>query len=242
MDNLELWNSVADIDPKYTKAITGKDYRGTSPNPTYMIKLATEKLGRVGEGFGWRVLADGFQPFGDTTLHFCRIEFWWRGKDGERHSFENYGQTKAAYTTRNGDARVDEDAPKKSLTDAITKSLSHLGFAGNIFLGLWDDSKYVSEVAEEYRKKDAPKADSRPAAKPAQTGPALVVEGKDARDFANKIMALFKGKGEAHARNVLAANGKGMSRLEGDAPAMHAEVMHAASVEKDGPAQYVGAG
>ena len=34
--------------------------------------------------------------------------------------------------------RSDEDAPKKSLTDAIIKAASHLGIAANIFLGRWD--------------------------------------------------------------------------------------------------------
>lgn len=150
MGNLDLWNKVDDIDPKFTKAITGRDYQGTSPNPQYLIKLATEHLGPVGKGFGWEVLADGFERLGDTVLHWCRIRFWWKDDEGE-HGVEEYGQTKAAFTTAKGYARVDEDAPKKSLTDAVVKGLSHLGFAANIFLGRWDDQKYVAQVREEYR-------------------------------------------------------------------------------------------
>jgi hypothetical protein len=52
---------------------------------------------------------------------------------------------------------VDEDAPKKSLTDAITKAASHLGIAANIFLGRWDDNKYVAEVAQGYAAEGAEK-------------------------------------------------------------------------------------
>lgn len=154
MSNLDLWNKVDDIDPKFTKPITGRDYQGTSPNPQYLIKLATEHLGPVGKGFGWYVLAENFQPLGDTVLHWCRIRFWWRDEGGKEHTVDQYGQTKAQYTTRNGRVLVDEDAPKKSLTDAVVKALSHLGFAANIFLGRWDDQKYVAQVREEYRNAD----------------------------------------------------------------------------------------
>ena len=168
MSNLELWDSVSDIDPAYTKPITGKDYSGTSPNPTYMIRLATEKFGSVGDGFGWEILDDGFKDFGDTTLHYCRVNFWWKGADGERKSFQNYGQTKAAYKTKGGYIKVDEDAPKKSMTDAIVKCLSHLGFASSIFLGLWDDSGYVIEVKDKFEREKDPEEFDRKKQKEAE--------------------------------------------------------------------------
>lgn len=144
-DNLEIWNRFADIDPKFTKPITGRDYGGTSPNPQYVIMCLTEMFGPCGKGFGWSVLAEEFKEMGGTYLHWCRIRFWWKDEDGE-HSVEEYGQTKAAYVPSKGTMRVDEDAPKKSLTDAIIKGSSHIGVAANIFLGRWDE-----------QKKDAPK-------------------------------------------------------------------------------------
>jgi len=145
-DNLAYWNWFADVDPKFTKAITGKAYKGTSPNPQYVIKCLTEMFGPVGTGFGWNVVAEGFIPLGDEVLHWCRIQFW--HTDRANH-FESYGQTKALMKTRNG-PMLDEDAPKKSLTDAITKAASHIGVAANIFLGRWDDAKYVAQVAADY--------------------------------------------------------------------------------------------
>ncbi len=157
MSNLEHWNRFADIDPKFTKAITGKAYKGTSPNPQYVIRCLTEMFGPVGQGFGWRVLREEFQPLGEKTLHWCRIEFW---HSDPRCCFESYGQTLAAYPTSSGGFMVDEDAPKKSLTDAIIKAASHIGIAANIFLGRWDDQKYVAEVNAEYRADEAPKFDA----------------------------------------------------------------------------------
>lgn len=159
MGNLDLWNKYADIDPAFTKKITGKDYSGTSPIPQYVIRCLTEMFGPVGKGFGWIVLAENFEPMGDTHLHWCRIRFWWRDEQGE-HSVEEYGQTKAAYVTSQGKHRVDEDAPKKSLTDAIVKGASHLGIASNIFMGRWDDQKYVDQVNADYREAERPQPSS----------------------------------------------------------------------------------
>lgn len=149
-DNLKIWQAFADIDPQFTKPITGKAYKGTSPNPQYVIMCLTNLFGPVGQGFGWEVLSDGFERLGDEVLHWCRIRFWHTSRE---NWFEAYGQTKAVLKTKNG-LLVDEDAPKKSLTDAIVKAASQLGIAANIFLGRWDDAKYVAEVTQEYREKN----------------------------------------------------------------------------------------
>ena len=150
-DNLKYWEQFADIDPKFTKQITGKQYKGTSPNPQYVIRCLTEMFGPIGHGFGWHVVREDFTPIGEEVLHWCRIWFWTANKE---NGFEGYGQTKALMKTRNG-MMMDEDAPKKSMTDAAIKAASQLGVAANIFLGRWDDQKYVQTVAQEYAKKEA---------------------------------------------------------------------------------------
>lgn len=158
--NLDLWEAHADIDPQYTKAITGKAYKGTSPNPQYVIKCLTEMFGPVGQGFGWEVLAEDFTPLGDEVLHWCRIRFWHTKRE---HYYEAYGQTKALMKTRDKGLMSDEDAPKKSLTDAIIKAASQLGIAANIFLGRWDDQKYVAEVDREFRQDEQSNKQKSPA-------------------------------------------------------------------------------
>lgn len=153
-ENLSIWDRFADIDPAFTKKITGKAYQGTSPNPQYVIRCLTEIFGPVGKGFGWEVLHEGFEPLGDEILHWCRIRFWHTERS---NFFESYGQTKALMKTRNG-LMSDEDAPKKSLTDAIIKASSHIGIAANIFLGRWDDQKYVQSVADSFDARNEPAA------------------------------------------------------------------------------------
>ena len=151
MGNLDLWERHADIDPRFAKPITGKAYKGTSPNPQYVIRCLTDLFGPVGQGFGWDVVAEEFTPLGPEVLHWCRIRFWHTDR---ANAFDSYGQTKAVYTTSSGKVMVDEDAPKKSLTDAIIKAASHVGIGANIFLGRWDDQKYVAQVAETMARAD----------------------------------------------------------------------------------------
>jgi hypothetical protein len=54
---------------------------------------------------------------------------------------------------RNGN--VDDECYKKIQTDALTKALSRLGFNADIFMGLWDDNRYVEQVK---KKKEGEKA------------------------------------------------------------------------------------
>ena len=152
MAHLDHWNRFADVDPKFTKPIVGKAYKGTSPNPQYVIRCLTEMFGPVGQGFGWDVVAEEFTPLGDEVLHWCRIRFWHTDRT---NAFDAYGQTKALMKLKSGGTMADEDAPKKSLTDAIIKAASQLGIAANIFLGRWDDQKHVAEVTAAYRAEEA---------------------------------------------------------------------------------------
>lgn len=152
MDNLRVWDDLKDIDPQYTKPITGKPYKGTSPNPHYIVQRLTEQFGPVGSGWGVRVVAEGFQPLGDEVLHWCRVEMWHTERT---NTFEAYGQTKALAATKSG-LRSDEDAPKKSFTDAMTKAASYVGAGASIFLGRYDDSKYVEQVNRGFREAERP--------------------------------------------------------------------------------------
>jgi hypothetical protein len=148
--NKELWNRVSKTDPKHVKPITGKQYSGNSPKPYYIVERLTEEFGPCGKGWGFSVLNERFERFSDTdSLHVALVEFWYE-QAGERYSFQQMGQTKASYVTGSGKFMLDEDAPKKSVTDALVKCASYLGFAGDIFSGRWDDSKYVADLKKEF--------------------------------------------------------------------------------------------
>ncbi|KAA8563247.1 hypothetical protein FX985_03315 [Pseudomonas extremaustralis] len=159
--NMQIWNRVEKTDTRYTKDAKVGGQQITSLNGTAMIMKATEIFGPVGIGFGWTVLEERFDKgaeifvgegdkratLGFELNHTVKIRFWIK-HDGERGEFEQYGCTPYLYKSKYG-TTTDGEAPKKSLTDAIKKSLSMLGFSADVFLGLFEDKDYVSALTDE---------------------------------------------------------------------------------------------
>jgi hypothetical protein len=158
---MQIWEKVSTTDTRYTKAAEVGGQKITSLNGTAMIMKATEVFGPVGIGFGWSIVEERFDEGsemvsgeGDKRLvlgrelnHTIKIRFWFE-LDGKRGEIEQYGCTRYLYKSKYG-TTTDGEAPKKSLTDAIKKSLSMLGFSADVFLGMFDDHTYVEQLKEE---------------------------------------------------------------------------------------------
>ena len=145
-ENLKIWQAVEKTDPKYTKSFSkAGGFSGTAINATYLLRKATELWGPFGGAWGATVEDEKYVPGAESTvIHVLRIRFW-----HPQGSFHAYGQTTFVGTNKHG-LFTDEEAPKKSLTDAITKALSMLGFSADVFLGLYDDNKYVNDRRAEF--------------------------------------------------------------------------------------------
>jgi len=154
--NMALWDEAFTTDPRAVKPITGKTYKGNSPKPFWIIQRATELFGPVGIGWGVTVKSERFERMGEfDVLHVATVSVWYVRNGVRSETFDQMGGTKAAYMSSKGALIVDEDAGKKSVTDGMVKCLSMLGFAGDIFSGMWDDSKYVAYAAEEWDRRIA---------------------------------------------------------------------------------------
>lgn len=194
--NTALWKTAFVTDPSAVKPITGKQYKGNSPKPYWLTQRATEIFGPCGIGWGLEVVNERFERLTDTdVLHVALIRVWY-SYQGERGAVEQMGQTKACYKTKDGGMMVDEDAPKKSVTDGMVKCLSMLGFAGDIFSGRWDDSKYVAEAAAETKRRTAaenplPHYMDEQINANSETWKAAIKSGKTTPE---KIIALVSGK------------------------------------------------
>lgn len=160
--NTELWATLYTTNRNEVKPITGKSYKGDSPKPYHLIQKATEIFGPCGIGWGYKVVDHGFnehtftellgnpaQPVQRTLInHWCLVEFWYKWKGEKSEPIQQFGGTQAAYKTSTNKIVFDEDVTKKSVTDALVKCMSCIGFAGDIFSGRWDDSKYHQEQQE----------------------------------------------------------------------------------------------
>lgn len=144
-ENLKLWESVEKTDPNHTKKV---NQRGgfTAIDAHYQVKQATEAFGAVGVGWGYHC---DYQ-FPDKTV-ICLLTFW----HGNRENTFGPIAGCAKFT----DGRLDPEAPKKAMTDALTKALSHLGFNADVFLGKFDDNKYVNRMKEEFAPEPPKPAD-----------------------------------------------------------------------------------
>lgn len=92
-------------------------------------------------------------------LHVIRGHIEYFDSDGiQRHTGPQFGQTKLVQKfgqPEKGNVRYmfDEEAPKKSVTDCMTKCAVLLGVAADVHLGLFDDNKYVNELKAEFAEK-----------------------------------------------------------------------------------------
>lgn len=157
-NKMQLWNEVQATDPSATKEANVSGQKITSISGQHMIRRATEMFGPVGIGWGWSVVEERFdqggpvrndkgEVLGNEVGHTVRIRLWFE-LNGKRGEVEQYGCTPFAYKSKWG-ITTDTEAPKKSLTDAIKKALSMLGFSADIFLGMFDDREYVQLRKEE---------------------------------------------------------------------------------------------
>lgn len=204
-DNLKLWQTVEKTPPAHTKPITGKSYQGTSPKPHYLVHKATETFGPVGIGWGFTIENERIEEgAGGERMHIARVKVWYKW-NGERGEVEHIGGTQFSGIRGSGKAFTDEDAPKKSVTDALIKALSMIGFAGDIFMGRYDDSKYVQELRDEARQESS----SEP--KTGQIAPATVTRTSGAgaplsEAYADFLAAMKKSRSKAELREWFFAN------------------------------------
>jgi hypothetical protein len=138
---MRIWNAVCKTDPKHTKKV---NQRGgfTAIDAQYQIMEATRQFGPLGEGWGYNV--GDYQLVGNLIV--VPVTLW---HSGDRN--KAFGPVLGCAEMLGN--RPDRDAPKKAVTDAITKGLSQLGFNADVFLGLFDDNKYVAEVTAEFSPK-----------------------------------------------------------------------------------------
>lgn len=144
-DNLRIWNAVSKTNPAHTKKV---NQRGgfTAISAAYQIMAATEQFGPIGIGWGYTAEL----PIFHDTLVTVPVTLW----HGDRSN--TFGPMMGCEEWKDGKGRVDSDAPKKATTDALTKLLSQLGFNADVFLGKFDDNKYVEQVTREFAEAETP--------------------------------------------------------------------------------------
>lgn len=162
-ENMRLWDLVKDPDTtlsdKATKEFSGKGgFKGTAIDPMTLYAMATRlwgseglvrnKDGQIEYGcWGFEVVSAGIVAHEYVT----RVRFYYPCDALEATKcIEGVGCTPVD-EGRNGEPRPVNDVAKKTETDARTNAMSKAGFGANVYLGKYNDSKYVEEVKQRQR-------------------------------------------------------------------------------------------
>lgn len=150
--NLELWDYARTPPKEMLKEV---DLHGgfTAIDPYWRIQQATKRWGPFGDR--WGVAEERFELLVTGLLSYSATLYYPAGDDNQQatvllHSGIETHSRKAGHP--------DADCFKKVATDALTKGLSKLGFAADIFMGKFEDEKYVDEqrqVKQEKQKWEA---------------------------------------------------------------------------------------
>jgi len=171
-DNLELWHKVEKTNPAYTKNANVGGNKITSISPQFQIMNVTEQFGSYGSTWGFKNIeldyslvgtmfkrekTEGVYPnkkvvgLEDAIMGLVVFKATFYYPDGEFPIINSI-----SLFTNNDMTKLDDNFAKKVETDALTKAISKLGFNADIFMGKFDDVRYVEEMKEQFNPKPKP--------------------------------------------------------------------------------------
>ena len=142
-NNLELWHKVEKTNPKYTKQANVGGNKITSIAPQYQIMNVTEQFGSYGKTWGFKNIDLDYTLVPEYNLIVFKAIFFY--PDGE---FPTINSIKMFMD--NAKTKIDDNFAKKLETDTLTKAISKLGFNADIFMGKFDDTRYLAEITKEF--------------------------------------------------------------------------------------------
>lgn len=171
-ENMKIWDQLARTDPAHTQKFKrAGGFSGTAIKPIWSFRRMTEMFGPCGQG--WTVGEPTFQVVpghNGEVLVYCTVPVWWR-EEGEAHKVNpiyGVGGDKVVTHIKANEQynrperwENDDEAFKKAFTDAVTNALKLLGVGADVHMGLFDDSKYVQSMKEEFADEPAVKSSAQ---------------------------------------------------------------------------------
>ena len=151
--NMALWLKVEKTNPKFTKLISYGQRHFTAIGAYYQIKTATQIWGPYGKTWGLKNSEMEIVKIGDVDMAIYKAVFYY--PEGE-------------FEIRNSIKIADDEFLKKLETDTLTKALSRLGFNADVFLGLFEDLRYVNDLKKEFGYDKSEASQSPQQSQPAQ--------------------------------------------------------------------------
>ena len=149
MDNLEIWNRVKRPPESALKPILAGRLRGkTDISPQWRLQVMTEVFGPCGKGWTYKIDDLWTEPGSDGQVFaFAKVTL----KIGESQIVPGVGGAMLVVKEKEG-LHSNDEAFKMAVTDALSVAMKALGVAADIYLGLWDGSKYKTGQKPESAK------------------------------------------------------------------------------------------
>lgn len=138
MSNLEIWEKVARPPKESLKTIQAGRLKGmTDISPQWRYKIMTEVFGPIGKGWSYSIEKLWTeQGANEEIMAFAHVSLHIHGQ-----SIPGIGGSKLIAKEREGMHNSDE-AYKMAVTDALSVAMKMLGVGADIYMGMWDGSKY----------------------------------------------------------------------------------------------------
>ena len=151
INNKKIWDKVKHTDPRWTKPFGKFGKPLTAIDPMYQILVMTDTFGPVGEGWNWKCKYTYSEKAVLAEVSVAHNKIF--NDSTEWVSWDWYGPVSSVQALIKKNGSLDDEAPKKAMTDALTKAFSHLGVSADVFLGMFDNSKYVEDMKEKFSQK-----------------------------------------------------------------------------------------
>lgn len=171
--NMKIWDFLSKTNPEFTKPFSkfgGKTL--TTIDPHYQIQMMTNAFGPVGKGWSYQVEYKYLDKlvFAEVSIQYFLDNKWYA-----------FGPVSSVQSLAKKNGGLDDEAPKKAMTDAMTKAFSHLGMSADVFLGMFENSKYVESLKKEFSQKQNSVVQT--------TEPAYMDDTVDVDEIKNEISA-----------------------------------------------------
>lgn len=161
MENMEIWEKVKQPPKSALREIGAGRLKGkTDISPQWRYQVMTEIFGPC--GVGWKYTVDNkwreegssgqVMAFADVSLYVKTDGEWSEAIPGSGGSMLVVQEKSGLHTS--------DEAYKMAVTDALSVAMKMLGIAADIYMGLWDGSKYKTAPPEQPKKPKAEKAQS----------------------------------------------------------------------------------
>lgn len=151
MGNLDIWDKLRQPPATALKKIQAGRLKGMSDiNPQWRYRVMTETFGPV--GIGWMYTIDRLwteQGSQDQVFAFASISVYIKQDGVWSDAIPGQGGSMLV-TKENAGLHSSDEGYKMAITDALSVALKMLGVAADIYMGLWDGSKYKDEPINGY--------------------------------------------------------------------------------------------